>query len=47
MTRAGNKIYELLTLTKRAGNENLPKVYIVDMKEEIKKDNFIFSRIIR
>ena len=46
MARAGNKNYELLTLTKRAGNSKLPKVYIVDMKEEIKHKNFIFSELL-
>lgn len=43
MARAGNKVYELLTLTKRAGKGKLPFVHIVDMKEEVKKGNFIFS----
>jgi len=41
--RAGNHIYELLTLTKRAGKGSLPNVKIIDMKEEFKKGNFIFS----
>ena len=44
MARAGNKIYELLTITKRAGKGTLPKVQIVDMKQEIKRHNFIFSK---
>ncbi|MBR3161711.1 MAG: primosomal protein N' [Bacilli bacterium] len=43
MARAGNKIYELLTLTKRAGKGQLPKVEIIDMKEEIKRGNYIIS----
>ncbi len=46
MARAGNKIYKLLTLTKRAGNGSLPQVHIVDMKEEVKKHNFIFSELL-
>lgn len=46
MARAGNKIYKLLTLTKRAGKGNLPTVHIVDMKDEVKKGNFIFSQIL-
>lgn len=46
MARAGNKVYELLTLTKRAGAGQLPIVHIVDMKEEIKKGNFIFSNLL-
>lgn len=41
--RAGNHVYELLTLTKRAGNSTLPKVEIIDMKDELKKGNFILS----
>ena len=43
MARAFNKVYTLLTITQRAGNSKLPNVYIVDMKEEIKKGNKIFS----
>lgn len=46
MARAGNKIYNLLTLTKRAGKGTLPKVYITDMKEEVKHNHFIFSRLL-
>ena len=46
MARAGNKVYELLTLTKRAGKGNLPKVYVVDMKEEVKRGRFIFSKLL-
>ncbi|MEE3342904.1 MAG: primosomal protein N' [Bacilli bacterium] len=45
MARAGNKVYNLLTLTKRAGSGLLPKVHLVDMKEEIKKGNYIISSI--
>lgn len=43
MARACNKIYTLLTITKRAGEGTLPSVYVVDMKDEIKKGNNIFS----
>ena len=46
MARAGNKVYELLTLTKRANGGSLPKVSIVDMKEEIKRGNYIFSSLL-
>ena len=46
MARAGNKVYELLTLTKRAGKGTLPRVSIVDMKEEVKKGNFILSELL-
>ena len=44
--RANKGVYELLTLTKRAGNGKLPNVTIVDMKNEIKKGNFILSKIL-
>ena len=44
MARACNKVYQLLTLTKRAGKGKLPLVHVVDMKEEVKRGNFIFSR---
>ena len=44
--RAMNKNYNLLTLTKRANNMVLPHVDIVDMKEEVKKGNFIFSSLL-
>jgi len=44
--RALNKNYQLITLTKRANNMVLPKVTIVDMKEEAKKGNFTFSKIL-
>lgn len=46
MARAGNNVYELLTLTKRAGKGSLPSVHVVDMKEEVKKGNFIFSGLL-
>lgn len=46
MARAGNKVYELLTLTKRAGKGKLPLVHVVDMKEEVKRGRFIFSKLL-
>ena len=46
MARAQKKVYELLPLTKRAGNGQLPKVYITNMKEEVKKGHFIFSELL-
>ena len=46
MARACNKVYTLLTITKRAGESKLPNVYVVDMKEEIKKGNNIFSEFL-
>lgn len=42
-TRAKTKVYELLTLPHRI-NQNLPKVTILDMKEEMKTRNKILSR---
>ena len=44
--RALNKNYELLTLMKRANNMVLPNVTVVDMKNEAKKGNFIFSSVL-
>ena len=41
--RAKKGVYKLLTLTNRAGSGALPKVTIIDMKNEIKKGNFILS----
>ena len=38
--------YELVSLTKRANNASLPKVTIVDMKNEVKKGNSLFSEIL-
>lgn len=45
-TRAKMGIYELLTMKNRV-NKNLPKVYLVDMKEEFKKGNRVFSQIFK
>ena len=44
--RAKKGVYKLLTLSSRAGSGQLPKVTIVDMKEEVKKGHFILSRIL-
>ncbi len=41
--RALKGVYSHLKLTKRAGKGTLPQVSIVDMLEEVKKKNFIFS----
>lgn len=46
MARAGNKVYEFLTLKKRAGKGTLPFVHIVDMKEEVKRGRYIFSKLL-
>lgn len=45
--KAGNHVYKLLSLTERAGGSVLPSVNIVDMKEEVKKGNFILSDILK
>lgn len=45
--RAGNKVYKLLTLTSRVGESTLPIVNIVDMKQEVKKGNFILSSLLK
>ena len=44
--RAGKGVYKLLTLTKRASGGTLPKVNLVDMKEEVKHGNFILSNML-
>ena len=43
--RAGNHVFELLTLTRRPAGSVLPEVHIVDMKEEVKRGNFVFSKL--
>lgn len=45
-TRACNNIYELLEMKNRVNN-NMPKVILVDMKEEIKNKNRIFSKVLK
>ena len=45
-TRAKTNIYELLEMKNRVNN-NLPKVTLVDMKEEIRKKNNIFSQFLK
>ncbi len=45
--RACNKVYRLLSLTSRVGVSHLPEVNIVDMKDEVKKGNFILSRSLK
>ena len=41
--RAGNGVYRLVTMLKRAGFAKLPVVTVVDMKKEAKRGNFILS----
>lgn len=45
-TRAKNGIYELLEMKNRVNN-NMPNVYLVDMKQEIKNKNFVFSKMLK
>ena len=45
-TRAKTNIYELLEMKNRVNN-NLPNVTLVDMKEEIRKKNNIFSQLLK
>ena len=45
--RAGNKVYKLLVLSKRPSVSTLPEVTIIDMKEEIKRGNFILSNTLK
>ena len=44
--RAKKGVYTLLTLTNRASGGNLPEVKVIDMKNEVKKGNFILSAIL-
>lgn len=44
--RAQKGVYKMLMLTKRAGNGRLPSVSVVDMKQEIKKNNFVLSQLL-
>ena len=44
--RSKKGYYELVTLNKRANNASLPNVQIVDMKNEIRKGNTIFSKVL-
>ena len=44
-TRAKLGIYKLLEMKNRV-NKNMPEVYLVDMKSEIKKGNRLFSQIL-
>ena len=45
--RADKGVYKLLHLTKRIGTAKLPNVYLVDMEEEMKKRNTIFSEVLQ
>jgi primosomal protein N' (replication factor Y) len=45
-TRAKNGIYDLLEMKNRVNN-NMPKITLVDMKDEIKNKNRIFSKLLK
>ncbi len=45
--KAGNKVYQLLVLNKRANQLPLPEVKIVDMGQEVKNHHFIFSQLLQ
>jgi len=45
--RADKTVYQLITLNKRTNNMELPLTTIVDMTEEIKHRNFIFSSLLK
>lgn len=45
--RAFKNVYKLLKLTKRVGEAKIPKIHIVNMEEEIKKRNTIFSDLLQ
>ena len=44
--RAGNGVYRLVTMLRRAGKARMPVVTIVDMKREAKRGNFILSEVL-
>ena len=45
--RAMKGVYKLLVLNKRANNLSLPEIELVDMTNEVKKRNFIFSELLK
>lgn len=45
--RAGNKIYKLLVLSKRPSTSVLPSIQIIDMKEEVKRGEFLLSEVLK
>ena len=45
--RAGNKIYKLLVLSKRPSTSVLPGIQIIDMKEEVKRGEFLLSEVLK
>ncbi len=47
MARALKGVYKYVAMPKRIGHAVLPKVMIVDMTEELKKRNMIFSEVLK
>ncbi len=47
MARADKKVYKLLTLENRVNDIKMPKISLVDMKEEIRRKNYLFSSILK
>ncbi len=45
--RADKGVYKLLKLTKRANNMLLPEISLVDMAEELKHGNYLFSKVLK
>lgn len=46
MARASKNVYTLVELKKRANNLPLPEVFIIDMKQELEKRNFVISELL-
>ena len=45
--RADKGVYKLLKLSSRVGNAKLPLIHVVDMEDEMKKRNMIFSEFLQ
>ena len=45
--RADKGVYKLLRLSSRVGNAKLPLIHVVDMEQEMKKRNMIFSEFLQ
>ncbi len=47
MARAGKGVYKYIEMPNRIGTSTLPKVHLVDMAEEMKNRNTIFSKLLK
>ncbi len=45
--RANKGVYKLLTLSARPSGSQMPEVTLVDMKKEVKKGNFVLSKVLK